>query len=343
MTKRCLIIKTSSLGDVIHMLPAITQAKQKRPDIVFDWVVEASFDEIPRWHKAIDEVIPVEIRKWRKHIIKHYRDIRQFKKRLKAQHYDYVIDAQGLIKSAWIAFLAKGVSYGLDKKSAREPISRFFYRHKVHVPKGLHAVDRLQLLLASVLDYKPELEHIDYGIQYQWHMNQCQNQVIFLHGTTWPSKHWCLSHWQALAKLFSDQGVKVLLPWGNDKEYEQACKIADRLEHVIVLPKLNLTELAKYFVQSKAVIAVDTGLSHLAAACHVPTLCIYGSTSAKLTGAKGGRVIHVSSKLTCSPCLKKVCPITKEAFAPCQVSVSAQNVYDRINQMWQQIDFPDAL
>ena len=327
--RRCLIVKTSSLGDVLHTLPALTEAKKHMPDLQFDWVVEKAFAEMPKWHAAVDEVFEVEVRKWRKNVFKYFSEIRTFKKKLKAKRYDYIIDAQGLLKSAWITKGAKGVKYGLDKTSAREPIARYFYHKKIAVLKGQHAILRVKILFAKVFKYEVS-DSIDYGISYQWTKLQAQKQVVFLHATTWASKHWALEHWQQLAKMLAKDSIHVLLPWGNAEEKVQAQKIAHDNDNAVVLEKMTLSQLANLFTESQAVISVDTGLSHLAAACNVPVLGIYGSTSAKLTGAIGEHVTHVSSKLTCSPCLKKVCPITKDVFAPCEVSISAEAIYEKL-------------
>ena len=328
--KRCLIVKTSSLGDVLHTLPALTEAKKHMPEIEFDWVVEKAFAEIPRWHQAVNEVLEVEVRKWRKNVFKYFSEIRAFKKKLKSKRYDYIIDAQGLLKSAWITKGAKGVKYGLDKLSAREPTASFFYQHKIPVAKGHHAILRVKELFSKVLNYNVS-DEIDYGISYQWHKQNAHKQVVFLHATTWSSKHWSLAHWQQLTKLLADDGIKVLLPWGNDSEKRQALEIAQDHKNVVILDRMSLTQLAELFSQSDAIVSVDTGLSHLAAACNAPVIGMYGSTSAKLTGAIGKQVTHVSSKLTCSPCLKKVCPITKDVFAPCEVAISAESIYERLN------------
>jgi heptosyltransferase-1 len=327
--KKCLIIKTSSLGDVLHTLPALTEARKNIPDMRFDWVVEKAFAEIPGWHDAIDEVLEVEVRKWRKNVFKYFAEIRKFKKKLKARRYDYVIDAQGLLKSAWISKGAKGPKYGLDKDSVREPLASFFYKHKMAVAKGAHAILRVKALFAKVFNYEPSVE-VDYGISYRWEKEQTKKQVVFLHATTWASKHWAVAHWQKLAKILAQDDIRVLLPWGNEEERLQAATIAKHNPNAEVLEKMTLSQLAQLFSESAAVISVDTGLSHLAAACDAPVIGIYGSTSAKLTGAVGKRVIHVSSKLTCSPCLKKICPITKDAFAPCEVSILAESIYEKL-------------
>ena len=330
--KRCLIVKTSSLGDVIHTLPALSEAKQHCPDIEFDWVVEKSFAEIPSWHDAVNEVLPVEIRKWRKNILKYWPEIKRFKKKLKSKKYDYIIDGQGLLKSAWVAFCAKGQCYGLDKHSAREPLASKFYHQKFAIERKQHAVIRLKELFAQVLGYHPN-DAVDYGISYQWDSVRALKQVVLLHATTWSSKHWALSHWQQLAQKLALLGYQVLIPWGNEKEKRQAQNIAQGLKQAVVLNKLTLSDLAQLFSQSQLVISVDTGLSHLSAACDVPVIGIYGSTSANLTGAIGKHVEHVSSNLTCAPCLKKVCPITKDEFAPCEVSITVDKVLSKMQHL----------
>ena len=330
--KKCLIVKTSSLGDVLHTLPALTEAKKHMPEVEFDWVVEKAFAEIPRWHSAVCDVLEVEVRKWRKNIFVYYSEICAFKKKLKSKRYDYIIDAQGLLKSAWITKGARGVKYGLDKLSAREPAASFFYQHKVSVAKRHHAILRVKELFSKVFNY-PVIDEVDYGISYKWHKQNAHKQVVFLHATTWLSKHWSLAHWQKLVKLLTKNDIKVLLPWGSDEEKFQAQKIAGDNKNVIILNKMSLTELAELFIQSDAIVSVDTGLSHLAAACNAPVIGIYGSTSAKLTGAIGKQVIHVASKLTCSPCFKKICPITQDVFAPCEVEISAESIFEGLNAL----------
>ena len=151
-----LIVKTSSMGDVLHTLPALTDALQAIPDIRFDWVVEEGFSQIPTWHPAVDRVIPVAIRRWRKNWFGN--DTRQqrcdFKRTLQERRYDVVIDAQGLIKSAaLITRIAKGNKHGPDCKSAREPFASWFYNVRHEIDKQQHAVERTRELFAKSLGY----------------------------------------------------------------------------------------------------------------------------------------------------------------------------------------------
>lgn len=333
MKYKCLIVKTSSLGDVLHLMPALTDVLNHRDDLCFDWIVESSFAEMVHWHPAVDKIIPCQLRKWRKNPFKYRAEIKAFKSQLRAQKYDFVIDAQGLLKSAWIVRQARGVKYGLNWSSAREPLASLFYQHKISVSKGQHAIARLRELFAEIFDYVlPKNAIINYGLSYQWQPNHSKT-VLCLHGTTWATKFWDKTHWAELAKLLDQNGYKVLLPWGNDREKITAEWIASQSSNVEVLPRKSLGELAQLFTEVEAVVAVDTGLSHVAAACGVPLVGIYGATNADLTGALGRYSHHIQAQLPCSPCLKRQCRISKDTFAPCQVSITPNQVMDQLRSL----------
>ena len=138
---RVLLVKTSSLGDVIHALPALTDAARAIPGITFDWVVEEGFAEIPTWHPSVGNVIPVAIRRWRKNLWETIKsgEWRRFKQRLRAEKYDLVIDAQGLLKSALLTRYVKAPVAGFDRDSAREPLASRFYQRRLAVARGQHA------------------------------------------------------------------------------------------------------------------------------------------------------------------------------------------------------------
>ena len=238
--KYCLIIKTSSLGDVIHTLPAITEASQNIKNLQFDWVVEKSFAEVPSWHPAVNKTIVIEIRKWRKNIIRHIKNIIIFRKTLRTRKYDYIIDAQGLIKSGVITFFSKGIKYGLDKKSAKESLASFFYNKKIHIKKNQHAVLRIKELFSKVFDYQTKTV-VNYGLSFSnWKYNDSKKYVVFLHGTTWPTKYWSFESWKILAKEFIKQGLSILIPWGNEDEYARAVELSENVKNITVLPKMNL-------------------------------------------------------------------------------------------------------
>lgn len=297
---RVLLIKTSSMGDVIHSLPALTDAQEAIPGIRFDWVVEEGFTDIPAWHPAVDRVIPVAIRRWRKNLWRTWRsgEYRAFKQTLKQAQYDLVLDAQGLSKSAW---LTRGLSVpvaGLDRASAREPLACLFYDRCYTVNPQLHAVERVRLLFAQALGYpKPDTVG-DYGLDRQQIARRCvdvpsEPYLMLLHGTTWPSKHWPENHWRTLAQHYNAQGLMILLPWGNATEQQRAERIAADLPRVQVLPKLSIAQVASYLAGAKACVAVDTGLGHLTAALATPCVSLYGPTRPERVGAYGENQIHL--------------------------------------------------
>jgi|SRR5579872_75758 len=338
---RVLIVKTSSLGDIIHTLPALTDAGKIYPHIRFDWVVEENFAEIPAWHPLVENVIPVAIRRWRKKIFSQQtlHEISQLKQTLRSKKYDLIIDAQGLFKTIWIAWLAKGPLCGLDRYSAREPFTSFFYRKKYSASWKWHAVTRLRSLFSQALGYALPDTVANYGIDRQRFIdeNLQQNYLVFLHGTTWASKHWPEKYWIELANLANENGLLVKLPWGNEEEKKRAERIAASCKSAEILPRLELIDIANVLAAAKAVVAVDTGLGHLAAALDVPTVSLYGPTDPVLIGAMGKSQIHLSAKFSCAPCFSRECTYRNSEQStvqpPCFVTVSPLDVWRAINRL----------
>lgn len=298
---KVLIVKTSSMGDVIHTLPALTDAAEVHPDIQFDWVVEEGFAEIPNWHENVHCVIPCAMRRWRKHFLKTVRSAewKEFRQLLQAQEYDAVIDAQGLMKSMWIASMAYGPRYGLNWRSAKEPWVSLFYQHRCAVPWKQHAVTRVRQLFAQALDYTCPDTPAHYGVDptrlqpSPFH----DDYMVFIHGTSRDNKCWPESHWIELAKKLTAEGFKIKIPWGNEAERLRAERISIATDGAQVLPKMNLASIAALLHGAKAAVAMDTGLGHLAAALSVPTVSIYGPTNPDLIGAMGQNQVHLKGGL----------------------------------------------
>lgn len=297
---RVLVLKTSSMGDVIHALPALTDARRAKPDIVFDWVVEEAFAEIPSWHPAVDQVIPVALRRWRKSIFKasNSTEWREFRALLGKRHYDLVIDCQGLLKSAWLGTLVKASVAGYDRRSVREPLASFFYRHRYQVNKKMHAVERIRSLFAQALDYELPHDRGDYGLDSRYFGNVSDElrSIVFLHATARDDKLYPEAQWRELAQRLTSDGYQIRLPWGSEAERQRAQRIAAGIANVEVLPRLTLHGVACVLVQARAVVAVDTGLGHLSAALSVPTLSLYGPTDPGLIGAYGDNQYHLGGK-----------------------------------------------
>lgn len=290
---RVLIVKTSSMGDVLHTLPALTDAMRAIPGIRFDWVVEEGFAQIPSWHEAVDRVIPVAIRRWRKAWfsapIKAER--KAFKEAVQAVAYDAVIDAQGLVKSAaLVTRLAHGVKNGMDWSTAREPLASLFYNRKHHIAKAQHAVERTRELFAKSLGYvKPEAQG-DYAIAQNFLRGLTPDSApycVFLHATTRDDKHWPESHWRELIGLLGESGLRIKLPWGAPHEEARAKRLAEGFDYVEVLPRLSLEAVAHELAGATFVVSVDTGLSHLTAALDRPNITLYGPTDPGLIGGYG--------------------------------------------------------
>ncbi|MFV1993117.1 MAG: lipopolysaccharide heptosyltransferase I [Acidiferrobacterales bacterium] len=340
---RVLIIKTSSLGDVIHTLPAITDAVRAIPGISFDWVVEESFAEIPRWHTGVRKIIPVALRRWRNHKIKAIRrkEFVNFIKNLRAEKYDYVIDAQGLIKSALLTRLARGPRHGLHGESAREPLAAWAYKYKYKIEKEQHAITRVRKLFSETLGYALNSESMpDYGLETSVFENPAPGlpYVVFLHGTTWITKHWPENYWCDLARQLEQANVQIKIPAGNDLERKRALRIAATTSNAEVLPPQDLRGMASWLAHARVVIAVDTGLSHLAAAFSVPCISMYGPTAPGLTGAIGAGQIHLNSKRACAPCLRRRCMEPEiendnDAEPPCFSDIAPARVWSSLQPL----------
>jgi heptosyltransferase-1 len=309
---RVLIVKVSSLGDVIHTLPAITDAYRAKRGLRFDWVVEEAFTDIPRWHPAVDKVIPVAFRRWRKNLVKtwHSGEFAAFKRDLQEHHYDLVIDAQGLIKSGIISRISRGLTVGLSNTSIREPFATMFYNVKYTVPWQQHAVERLRDLFSRTFNYTFDYKTCDYGLnlrQFRNPQDSVPPYIVLLHGTTWESKQWPMPYWKRLIRLATTNGYRVKLLWGSAEELSRAKEMAENSPQVDVLDRMGLTDIARMMVNSAGVVTVDTGLGHLAAALSLPTVALYGASNPELTGTYGHHQLHLPGRIECSPCLKKHC------------------------------------
>ncbi|MCH2130557.1 MAG: lipopolysaccharide heptosyltransferase I [Pirellulaceae bacterium] len=301
---RVLVIKTSSLGDVIHTLPAVTDAGHAFPGIKFDWLVEEAFSEVPGWHSSVDRVLPVAWRRWRKRIwhpevIKEYRQLRG---RLRAMNYDMVIDAQGLMKSAVLGCLVPAPVAGMTWATVREPMASLTYRHRFEIGRQQHAVERSRQLFAQALNYPNPVESADYGLASVSFRqpSDCyrEKSVVLVHASARADKLWPVSYWRQLCLQLSAKGFSLQLPWGTQQERVRAEEIARSLENVFVLSKTSLSDLAARLAAACCVVAVDTGVGHLAAALGRPTISLYGPTDPKLIGAYGLGQYHLCADVS---------------------------------------------
>lgn len=288
---RILIVKTSSLGDVIHNLPVISDIRRHFPQAQIDWCVEESFSAIPRLHPGVGRVIPVAVRRWRKKLLQAatWREMAEFRRQLASETYDAIIDTQGLLKSALIASRAKGPRLGYAADAAREPAAARWYNRHFHVSRDLHAVIRNRRLVAAALGYQIEGEP-DYGIEtppasFSWLPHR--PYAVFLTATSRDDKLWPEANWLTLGRSLNSQGFSVILPGGSALERERAARLAAAIPGALAAPPMSIPELASLLSGARAAVGVDTGLTHLAVALKTPTVAIYTATDPGLTGVLG--------------------------------------------------------
>ncbi len=305
---RVLVVKMSSMGDVVHALPAVSEALAQGHQI--DWVVEEAFADIPRLLDGIGQVLPIAWRRWRREINRSGDEMRAFWRTLRASTYDVVLDSQGLIKSAMVGALAKtangGRRHGFSHTVAREPWAAFAYGAHHAVAKEQHAIQRQRQLYAAALGYDIDPERLPT-------VNLCmtaapdeRRRVLFLHGTTWASKHWPETMWQALARLAVADGYEVVVTGAAEAELERAARLAVD-DGVTALPRMPLKQLAQVIAGCEGVVGVDSGLAHLSAVMGRATLGLYGPTDGRLTGPLGPRARCLQSRFACAPCLSSRC------------------------------------
>ena len=285
---RILLIKTSSLGDVVHNLPVVCDLVGALPGVTIDWVVEEGFAAISRLHPKVSRVLPVAVRRWRKSpwssVVRA--EVSRFLEALRSETYDAVIDTQGLLKSALIARAAYGVRHGLDWSSSREPLG-WLYDHTHHVPWGQHAVDRNRQLASQALGYGLSAP-ARYGIaaatrQFPW-LPSASGHAVLLHATSAERKLWLEARWAELGQALAARGLVCVLPWGSAAEQSRSQRLAAQIPQAVVPERLDLEALSALLGQAVVVVGTDTGLAHLAGALGAPTVGLYCATDPAATG-----------------------------------------------------------
>jgi heptosyltransferase-1 len=299
-----LLIKTSSLGDVVHAFPAVTDMARHCPTLSIDWIVEESFAALPRLHPAVRRVIPVALRRWRTALFAPttHAEWRRLSQVLEALNHDASLDLQGLVKSALVGCFSPALRMGYDRHSIREPLASLFYQQHFRVSRNLHAVERNRTLAGLALGYAPEKE-VTYGLRSDLVRPRTLSAipyVLFLHGTSRRDKEWPETHWIALGRQLSAQGLTILLPGGNERERKRAQRLANQIVGAQALATLDLTALAGLLAHAQAVVGVDTGLSHLATALHRPVVALYTATDPQATGVFGSMLaVNLGGKGLC--------------------------------------------
>jgi len=315
-----LLVKTSSLGDVIHNLPVVSDLRRSFPDAVIDWCVEEPFAEIPRLHPDVAEVIPVAVRRWRKSLFKTqtWREIGAFRGRIGPVNYDAILDTQGLIKSALISRMAHGTRCGYAAEVAREPLAARFYDKTFVIPPNAHAVERNRWLGAAAFDYPVDLP-LDFGIappELDLPWLATNRHAVLLTATSRDDKLWDEQNWIATGKELCNRGLTPIFPSGNRVERERAERIVASIPGAVVAPPLTLRELATLIGRATIAMGVDTGLAHLATALRVPTIALYVTTDPALTGVHGSGYFRNLGGIGRSPSVTEVLNAAEPIIRP---------------------------
>ena len=324
---RILFVKTSSLGDVVHNCPAVSDVARCVPGAVIDWVVEESFAELAALHAAVRRVIPVAIRRWRGDLLAMatWSEFGAFRATLRDERYDAVIDSQGLLKSALIAALARGRRHGFDRASAREPFAARFYDDTHAVQGTLHAVDRNRQLAAAALGYRVD-GPCDYGLrvtgepplqaQAPASSPASSPYALLFTMTSRDDKLWPEEHWRSLGSALASRGIPSLLPWGSEEERRRCARIAAAIPGAVVPRRMALAEIARLVRAAHCVVGVDTGLAHLAAALEVPVAGIYCGSDPALTGLHGRGRLWNLGKAGQAPAVNEVLDVLPAPGTP---------------------------
>ncbi|HZM36261.1 MAG TPA: lipopolysaccharide heptosyltransferase I [Burkholderiales bacterium] len=283
--KRILFVKTSSLGDVVHHCPAVSDAAARFPGAAIDWVVEAPFAGVAAMHPAVRRAIPVSMRSWR-NALWHpavWSEMGAFRRALVAERYDTIIDTQSLVKSALVCRFASGTKHGMDRASAREPLAARFYDVKHPVPRALHAVERNRRLTAAALGYALDGE-CSYGLRINGAAPARDGYSVLLTMTSRADKLWPEPRWMELGRAL---GTSLVLPWGSDEERARAERIAGGIKGASVPGRMSIAQLGELFAGARRVVGLDTGLTHLAAALGAATVGIYCGSDPARTGLYG--------------------------------------------------------
>lgn len=299
-----LLVKLSSLGDVLHNLPIVWDIRHHYPTATVDWVVEEAYVDLLKplqstnTFKGIDRIIPIGLRRWKKNILnaRHWQELKQFIYVLQQDQYDVIIDSQGLIKSAIVAKLANRTQAGkitglanATEFSGYEPLARIFYSDSVALPKHCHAIDRSRYLLSSALDIAPINRASTPQFYSEYFVQELVSQslkpeiahdlktpyVLCFHASARAAKQWGIHGWIAVGKFLRERGLHPVFPWGNSDEKKTSQQIIEGIGDGIVPPPYSIMQYFEITSHARLTIGVDTGLTHLSAVLGRPTIEIY--------------------------------------------------------------------
>ncbi|MDN5843050.1 MAG: lipopolysaccharide heptosyltransferase I [Alcaligenaceae bacterium] len=316
MTTRILIVRTSSLGDLVHMLPAISDIARHVPDAQIDWIAEEAFAEIPSWHPAVNEVIRVAHRRWRKRwwSAASRSERAALRATLDARHYHIVLDMQALMKSIWLVRQTHGERHGLDWKSAREPLASLFYQVRHRVAFWQPAVTRQRTLAAATFGYTVEGPP-DFGLHALTQGVAIEDAAIIMPSASRDDKLWPADDWQQVFDELQSRGLGLRLLAGNEAEHARAQDLIAGRAHAEVLPRMSLREVAGQLARARLMVGLDSGLTHLSAGLGRPTIGIYKASTPVRTPLQGAAYTASLGERGRAPDAKTVLGAVAQALA----------------------------
>ena len=308
---RILIVKTSSMGDVVHAMPLAADIAQALPDARIDWMCEEAFAAIPAMSRHVAEVHRVALRRWRRRPFDPnvWHEVRLAKNAVRNAGYDLVLDVQGLAKSAWLARWTGAPVAGFDAATARERVAARFYQRRFDVPRNLHAIERCRRLGALALGYEitgtPR-----FGLARVLASVSTAPTAALLVNASRATKLWDAENWLIVERWLAQQGMSSVLFSGSVEERSRSEQLAARMEHAQVSPPAPITSVASALAAASVVVGLDTGLTHLAAALGRPTVGIYCDYDPALVGLTGdadaGNAVASVGSATAGPSARAV-------------------------------------
>ena len=287
------------MGDLMHALPALTEASSHIENISFDWVVDTSFASVPSWHPLVNKIITTDHRNWKKHLFSKdsRKSLKEAINQINERDYDLVVDMQNNLKSAFISYLCRHDVIGMDSKSAREYPAHLVYCKKINVNKKLHAIERQKKLLGDALGYNYKKGKVDYGVSFKSFIKPSIKipdvYCVLVQNASWITKQWSIENWQNLIRHLEDKGIDMLLPSGNLNELERAKEICSVSKKAQAIDLMSLNEIAYIVKNANFCICSDTGLAHLSALTETPCITLYGPTKTSLIGTTGINQNHL--------------------------------------------------
>lgn len=291
-----LVVRPSSLGDIVHALALVADIHEHRPELAVDWIAEDAFAPLVALDRGIRHVIPVALRRWRHHPLDPvtWREAAAFRRELRRVPYVAVLDLQEQIKGAYLSWLARGPRHGPDRTSIREPIATLLHHHHHAVDPNQHLIDRCRQLAAAALGYRaagPPRFGLTVPPPGEGAAIPDRPYVVVLHATSRADKLWPETHWRSVIAAFTRSGFAVVLPWGAELERARSERLATDEAMASVPPRLPLPALATLLARAELVLGVDTGLVHLAAALGAPTIALFVATDSRLAGVERASVL----------------------------------------------------